>query len=175
VVHLYATVGPASTTVSAVAAAAGVQRLTVYRHLGGERGLVAAAGRELDRSAPPPDPREWATVDDPIDRLLAACEALFDYYAVNEALLANLLRDETIAPGLARLTAVYRAMVDDAVVVLARGWTEDHERATVVRAALRLAVGFPTWRTLARDGGLRADDAIDVLVATIEAAAEPLA
>ena len=43
-VALHATVGPARTTISAIAERAGVQRLTVYRHFPEERELLAACG-----------------------------------------------------------------------------------------------------------------------------------
>jgi len=55
-VDLHSTVGPARTTISAIAERAGVQRLTVYRHFPEERDLFAACGAHWISENPPPDP-----------------------------------------------------------------------------------------------------------------------
>ena len=55
-VGLHESVGPARTTVSAVAERAGVQRLTVYRHFPDERALLAACSGHWIASNPTPDP-----------------------------------------------------------------------------------------------------------------------
>lgn len=88
---LHRTVGPAATSILAVAAAADVQRLTVYRHFPTPETLDAACA---DREAvlhPPPDPAAFQAVD-PVDRLLDALATFDRYYAEVDALLENLLR-----------------------------------------------------------------------------------
>ena len=54
-VDLHGTVGPARTTVSAIAERAGVQRATVYRHFPDERALFGACSAHWIAANPPPD------------------------------------------------------------------------------------------------------------------------
>ena len=63
-VALHEQVGPARTTVSAIADRAGVQRLTVYRHFPDERTLFEACSGHWSSQNPLPDPRAWAEIDD---------------------------------------------------------------------------------------------------------------
>src|SRR3954468_22754752 len=76
--HLHERVGPARTTVSAIAEEAGVQRATVYRHFPDEPSLFQACAGHYMSLHPPPDPSRWADIADPADRLR---EALADVYA----------------------------------------------------------------------------------------------
>ncbi len=65
---LHRTVGPSRTTISAVAALAGVQRHTVYQHFPDEWAVYAACtayGLDLD---PKPDPAALARIPDPEER-----------------------------------------------------------------------------------------------------------
>jgi AcrR family transcriptional regulator len=64
-VELHATVGPARTTISAIAERAGVQRLTVYRHFPTEQELFAACSAHWLAGSPPPDPAPWREIEDP--------------------------------------------------------------------------------------------------------------
>src|SRR5919204_3974234 len=76
-VKLHGTVGPARTTVTAIAEEAGVQRATVYRHFPDEETLFAACSGHYMATHPPPDPSRWVEIADPADRLR---EALTDVY-----------------------------------------------------------------------------------------------
>src|SRR5688572_25664124 len=71
-VELHGTVGPAKTTVSAVAERAGVRRSTVYRHFPDEAALFAACSAHWRAAHPPPDLARWAAVREPAERLEAA-------------------------------------------------------------------------------------------------------
>src|SRR3954471_9720285 len=68
-VELHGTVGPARTTVSAVAERAGVQRHTVYRHFPTDRDLFAACSAHLGETHPWPDPSGWSGLADGLDQL----------------------------------------------------------------------------------------------------------
>src|ERR671919_3041346 len=68
---LHGTVGPARTTISAVAEKAGVQRATVYRHFPNEEALFAACSAHWRSLYPPPDAGAWAAIADPEERLRA--------------------------------------------------------------------------------------------------------
>src|SRR5215212_9566430 len=100
-VDLHGSVGPARTTITAIAERAGVQRQTVYRHFPTEDDLLAACSQlhsELDRW---PDPKAWRAITDPAERLTTALDELYAYYERNEAMWTNILRDETLVESVA--------------------------------------------------------------------------
>ena len=59
-VELHRTLGPARTSISAVAERAGVRRSTVYRHFPDEAALFAACSAHWTALNPPPDITGWA-------------------------------------------------------------------------------------------------------------------
>ena len=108
-IALHGSIGPARTTISTVAARAGVQRLTVYHHFGDEGALFAACSGQWAAQNPPPDATIWARIAEPALRLRTALTALFAYWRRVEAMMVNILRDRTLAP------AVQAAAADAAV------------------------------------------------------------
>src|SRR5450755_4612336 len=64
-VALHGTIGPARTSISAVAAHAGVRRSTVYRHFPDEAALFDACTAHWSASNPPPDLGSWSTIASP--------------------------------------------------------------------------------------------------------------
>src|ERR1051326_5965603 len=62
--ELHELIGPAGTTVSAIAERARVQRATVYRHFPDERSLFAACSAHWATLHPAPDPSTWENVAD---------------------------------------------------------------------------------------------------------------
>src|SRR5919199_926005 len=74
---LHREVGPARTTIKAIAERAGVERLTVYRHFADEGEIFAACSAHFQAEIPPPDPAAWAGVTDPAERLRAALLAFY--------------------------------------------------------------------------------------------------
>src|SRR5664280_3595678 len=61
-VELHGTIGPAATTMSAVAELAGVTRATLYRHFPNEAALFTACSADWLAANPRPDPADWATI-----------------------------------------------------------------------------------------------------------------
>ena len=59
-VELHGTLGPAHTSMSAVAENAGVRRSTLYRHFPDEEALFEACSSHWRAANPPPDPSSWA-------------------------------------------------------------------------------------------------------------------
>ena len=57
---LHGEIGPARTTIKAIAERAGVERLTVYRHFADEGAIFAACDAHFREETPPPSPAEWA-------------------------------------------------------------------------------------------------------------------
>ena len=172
-VELHGSVGPARTTMSAVAERAGVQRQTVYRHFPTEEHLFAACSGHFAETHPRPDVEAWRAIPDPAARLDAALDELYAYYERTEPMYTNLLRDETlVAPVAARLPR-FRGYLDEAARVLAADWGARGGRRTLVVAAARHAVDFHTWRSLARDGGVTRSAAVDLAAAMVRRAAGP--
>jgi AcrR family transcriptional regulator len=144
-VDLHRTVGPARTTISAIAERAGVQRLTVYRHFPTEEELFAACGAHWLAGSPPPDPAAWTGIEDRRERLRTALEAIYGWYRANEGMLGNTERDATLLPALAQ-AADPSAYLEP----VRAGLAPSGDR--VERAAVGHALAFSTWRSLAREG-----------------------
>ncbi len=169
-IGLHGTVGPARTTVSAIAERAGVRRATVYRHFPDERALfLGCSGTHRERN-PLPDPATWASIDDPAARLAAALDAIYGWYERVEPMLSALLRDIDAMPIIAELQAgryAYLAGVEDG---LALGWGARGKAAKRLRATIGLALDFLAWRTL-HERGLGRTEAIAVMSSAVRAAA----
>src|ERR1700760_2641998 len=80
-VALHGTIGPARTSMSAVAEHAGVRRSTLYRHFSDEAALFDACSAHWAAENPPPDITAWARTSDPDQRLEQALSELYAYYA----------------------------------------------------------------------------------------------
>src|SRR6478752_8008593 len=73
-VELHGTLGPARTSMSAVAEHAGVRRSTLYRHFPDEGALFGACSAHWAAENPPPDIARWAEIEDPDERLALALD-----------------------------------------------------------------------------------------------------
>jgi AcrR family transcriptional regulator len=170
-VELHGTVGPARTTISAVAERAGVQRQTVYRHFPTEDELYAACSRHFYEGDRWPDPERWRAIADPAERLGAALDDLYAYYERNEAMWTNVLRDETLVDALPSSLAVFWDYLEDAAGALAEGWGARGGRRRVLLAATRHAVDFHTWRSLTGSGAVSRAAVVELASAMITRAA----
>ncbi|HEY9376683.1 MAG TPA: helix-turn-helix domain-containing protein [Jiangellaceae bacterium] len=154
-IELHGSVGPAATTMSAVAERAGVTRATLYRHFANEDALFAACSAEWRSANPAPEPAEWAAIQDPRERLAAALPALYRWYRSAESMRANLLRDLAVLPPAIRAgIASYPSAIAD---VLDAGWPEP---SRLRQAAIGHAVDFQTWQSLAHHGLTNAEAAV---------------
>ena len=169
---LHEEVGPARTTISAIAARAGVERLTVYRHFPEERELLRACQAHFQAAHPPPDPAPWAAIADPVQRLRTALRALYAYYRETEAMTANVLRDLPAVPALAEVAADLPRFYAAIRALLAAGWDIPAERHALVLAALGHALDFEAWRSLARRQGLADEQAVEVMVRLVHCLTE---
>src|SRR5687767_7292869 len=88
-VALHREVGPARTTISAIAERAGVERLTVYRHFPDQRSMFEACTAHYATQVPGPDPATWADIEEPGERLRAVLLAFYDYYRRAEDVLTH--------------------------------------------------------------------------------------
>jgi AcrR family transcriptional regulator len=158
--ELHATVGPARTTISAIAERAGVQRLTVYRHFPSDRELFAACSAHWLAGSPPPDPAPWTEIADPDERLATALRAIYRWYRANEGMIANTERDAPLLPALAEIAdpASYLEPVRELLLA-------GREGGALQRAAIGHALAFSTWRSLTRGEALDEDAAAGLMVA----------
>jgi AcrR family transcriptional regulator len=170
--ELHGTVGPARTTISAVAERAGVQRPTVYRHFPTEADLFAACSGHFWSTYALPDLDAWRAIVDPSKRLARGLDELYAHYEPTAPMYANVLRDEQLDPVVRATLVPYKSFLDEAGRVLAAGWAARGPRRRMVAAATRHAVDFDTWRSLVRDGGLSSAQAVSLVAAMVERAAE---
>lgn len=159
-VELHGTIGPAATTMSAVAQRAGVTRATLYRHFANEEALFAACSADWLAANPRPDFTRWAAIADPVRRLGVGLDELYAYYRSTDRMRANLLRDIAVMP--ANVRSGILAFPSAAVPVLASGWPECPD-AHLRRAAIGHAIGFDTWQSLAAEG-LTDEEAAELMV-----------
>ena len=97
-VELHGSLGPARTTISAIAQRADVQRATVYRHFPDEESLFAACSAHWRAQNEPPDLAAWAAIRDPAARLAVALAELYAWYARTQRMLELLIRDLPVVP-----------------------------------------------------------------------------
>jgi AcrR family transcriptional regulator len=162
-VELHGSVGPARTTISAVAERAGVQRATVYRHFPNEDALFGACSAHWLSQNPLPDLEEWSAVADPDERLRTALAQLYEWYGRGEEMLENVRRDTPLVPALRAPAEGTRAWLELAVAALLAGRRERGARRRRVRASIGHALAFPTWRSLVREQGLSKREAIQLM------------
>jgi AcrR family transcriptional regulator len=168
---LHGEIGPARTTIKAIAERAGVERLTVYRHFADEGAIFAACDAHFRSETPPPDPAAWANIVDPAERLRAALVAFYGFYRRGENMIANAERDAVGLPALAVLMAPRDAMLAALREDLLAAWAVGDRARTRLAAAIAHALRFDTWRSLARVEGLEDAEAADLMVDLARAAA----
>ena len=167
--ELHGTLGPARTSMSAVAAHAGVRRSTLYRHFPDEAALFDACTAHWAAANPPPDLAAWAAVADPDERLAVALGELHAYYGRTERMLDNLHRDEAVVPLIAERFAAFHAYLAAAQDTLMAGRRRRRRRpphpgrAGTRRGLLHLEVP-------PAENGLSEADAVGLLRALVAAA-----
>lgn len=165
-VELHGTIGPLRTSISAVAAHAGVRRSTVYRHFADEAALFDACTAHWSAANPPPDPLAWSTIDDASERLTVALGELYAFYGQTAQMLQNLFRDEDLPLVRDRFGAFrdYVLLVQDTLVSGRRLRGGVRRRA---QAAIGHAISFSTWNSLVREQGLSEAEAVGLACALV--------
>ena len=169
-VELHGTLGPSRTSMSAVAARAGVRRSTLYRHFPDEAALFEACTAHWLGANPHPDFERWAAIADPDARLRIALGDLYAYYRRTEGMLAVVLRDEGTMPIVARMLAFYREYLARADEVLMAGRRERGQARRRVRAAIGHGLAFGAWRSLTGEQGLDDAEAAGLICGLVAAA-----
>jgi AcrR family transcriptional regulator len=162
--YLHGSLGPAHTTVSAVADRAGVTRATVYRHFANEESLFLACSQQWISRQQLPEPDAWDLIEDPIERLRTGLVDIYGFYRRGQQMISNIHRDVDAVP---------------AVVVAARTSREQRwldtllapqpgHRRKMVRAAVAHATTFTTWQSLCGTQGLSDRSAAELMVGMVK-------
>jgi AcrR family transcriptional regulator len=171
-IELHGTVGPARTTLSAVAERAGVERRTLYRHFPSEADLFAACSSHYFAAHPWPDLGSWRAIRDPQKRLERALDELYAYYERTEPMFRNVLRDAELVDFARDAVAPLHAYLEEAAEILLIGRRARGRRRQLLEGTLRHALAFSTWQSLSTNGVGRSD-AAKLVTALVEAASAP--
>ena len=171
-VALHREMGPARTTISAIAERAGVERLTVYRHFADESAMFQACSAHFATEVPGPDPAAWAGMAEPAERLRAALLAFYNYYRRAEEMLVQVHRDAPQLPALAAVLSPWDEFMGHVREGLLEGWEVSGSARARLAAAVAHGLRFETWRSLARIEGLENEAAADLMVTLAQAAAD---
>ena len=165
---LHTTIGPGATTIAAIAEAAGVTRLTVYRHFPDLDELFTACQAYWVSQSRPPDPRSWLEETDLAARARRALGELYAWYGEHAEELSPIYRDFDSMPPAAR------ERLRRGEAARAEGIAGPHAGDLAgrrLRAAAGHVAGYRTWRSLAVDQALAHDEAVGLAVAFVLAAA----
>jgi AcrR family transcriptional regulator len=167
-IGLHTTIGPARTTISAIAERAGVQRQTVYAHFPDERSLMEACSAHVRATTPPPDFAPWRKIRDPGQRLSVALGELYPYFRRTAGGWSAILRDAEVDPLVLQVAGVRRlGYLQELRDLLAVGWGARGSRRKLLVALLGLAVDFRTWEALAVKQGLDDMDAVKLMTEAV--------
>jgi AcrR family transcriptional regulator len=167
--RLHTTIGPANTSVAAIAEEAGVTRLTVYRHFADLDVLFEACRAHWRAENPPPDISAWTGIPDLETRARIALTRLYGWFREHADELFPIYRDFASMPESSqeRTRAENRRvgdfLVGDPVPAGAAGRR--------LRAAARHVLDYRTWRSLAINHDLGDADAVEVGVRLLVALA----
>ena len=170
VIALHEEIGPAQTSISAIAERAGVQRLTVYRHFPDEPALFEACRDHWFDLNPMPDPDALRELADPRSRLRNGLLEMYRYFERTEQMTANVIRDaalsDTVAnamqPTMIRLAGIHQALTEC--------WDVPETSQALFAATVAHAMDFSTWHSLVRRQGLTPGQASDLMLCLVDCA-----
>ena len=168
--ELHATVGPAQTSISAVAERAGVQRHTVYHHFPDLTSLFRACTEHGMLVTRTPEAAPWRAIEDPTVRLRHALGELYAYYRANARLLGNVVRDMPLL-GDASGSEAFLDRMTELFATLAEGWPGEADTQRLRMVAIGHAMSYETWRSLA-DKGLSDAEATDLMLHLVTSVGE---
>ena len=162
-VALHEQLGPAQTSITAIAERAGVRRSTVYRHFADEDALFDACSSHFRSLNPPPDLHGWSAIPDPAARTETAFRELYGFYGRTHEMYESLFRDETLVPSVHRRLRDFHGYLRAAEDALMAGRGLRGRVARRTRAAIGHALTFSTWRSLVQEQRLAPDEAIALM------------
>jgi len=148
VVALHEELGPANTSIKAVAERAGVQRLTVYRYFPDNFSLFQACSSHWLSLNPPPNVIDWATIQKANEQTYAALLAFYKYYRRTEPMWTRIYRDVEDIEALRKSMEEFEAYLDQVCDVIMKNWRIRGKREQQISLTLRHSLSFATWRSL---------------------------
>lgn len=170
-VALHSSIGPAYTTVSAIAETAGLSRVTVYQHFPDDDALFAACTSHWAAQQQMPDLDAWLAESDPAMRLKVALTDLYRFFGDAESLLTCASRDREALPEFVRRRNQER---DDARVEAVLSAWPGRQRTSTRRALVAHALDFSTWRSLCYEHGLPRRAAVEAMTRLVCSLGGPL-
>jgi AcrR family transcriptional regulator len=147
-VKLHEELGPAQTSIKAIAEQAGVQRLTVYRHFPDEASLFRACTSHWLEHHPLPAVSDWSDYDNPLDLTSRALLDFYRYYRKNERMWTVAYRDVDEVEALQEPMAAVEAYLDQIRDELLSVWKVKAKDRKQLAMTLRHCLRFSTWRSL---------------------------
>ena len=169
-VALHQEVGPAATSISAIAERAGVLRLAVYRHFPDETAVIDAGSSHWSTSHPLPDAGAWAGISDPEARLRAALTAIYGYFRSGAPMLEQVLRDEPDLPALVTIMQPYHGYLSETRRHTLRRLGRGRRATPPAGRRHRPCAAFQSWASL-RDQGLANHEAVELAATLVSALA----
>ena len=149
--HLHETLGPARTSIKAVAEQAGVQRLTVYRHFPDDASLYQACTSHWMSLHPPPAKTAWDNIADPRQRTAKALLAFYRYYSKTSRMWRVAYRDVDDLPDLQGPMQQFDRYLDAVRDDLLSGWRPGKKQHKPLSITLRHGLRFATWQSLKKE------------------------
>lgn len=151
IVELHEKVGPANTSIKAVAENAGVQRLTVYRHFPNEESMFQACSTAYFAENPPPDMTDWADEVDATRRSNLCLLAFNKYYRRTAGMWKSIYRDVDKVHALQRPIAEYESYLHSVCDDLLTTFRLSVKKKSQCLLTLRHCLLFTTWESLMRE------------------------
>jgi AcrR family transcriptional regulator len=150
-VALHEELGPANTSIKAIAERAGVQRLTVYRYFPDNVSLFQACTSHWLSYNPPPDASGWLDIADAKEKTETALLAFFRYYRGTEAMWTGAYRDIDDVAALRDVLKGFEEYIDKARDDLLGAWKLKGKSKKQLSITLRHCLRFTTWQSLKRE------------------------
>jgi AcrR family transcriptional regulator len=147
-VELHEKLGPAKTSIKAIAEHAGVQRLTVYRHFPDETSLFMACTSHWLELHPLPAFSDWAGYDDPLQLTSRALLYFYQYYRNNERMWTVAYRDVDEVEALREPMAAVDGYLSQVCEQLLTTWKVKGKQKEQLSLTLRHGLRFSTWQSL---------------------------
>jgi AcrR family transcriptional regulator len=158
--RLHTSVGPANTSVAAIAEEADVTRLTVYRHFPDLDVLFQACRAHWRSQNPPPDAQAWLGTPSLEARARRALTELYGWFHEHAEELFPIYRDLSTSP-LSSQEAIRKENGRLADLLVA-GDVPKGAAGPQVRAVACHLLDYRTWRSLAVDQELGDAEAVEI-------------
>ena len=147
---LHEDVGPANTTIKAIADLAGVQRLTVYRHFPDEESLFEACSAHWLTKHPLPVAVEYQ--GDCMEQAQKTLQAFYDYYLGTRDMWHSLYRDLGEVKALDKPMRQVEGYLDSVRDTLISSWKVKTAAKKRLSLTLRHCLRYSTWKSLTDTG-----------------------